>query len=82
MKRWCKLDKRASFFILWEEVSDVGIAIASSSVQSDPANNGKHIQLGSEVGYVLSDSPNSKSLMIQLSKIKINLKRVKKTYEQ
>ena len=46
--------------MLWEEVSDVGIAIASNSVQSDPANNGKHIQLGSVVGYVLSDPPSSK----------------------
>ena len=54
----------ASFFMLCEEVSDVGIAIASNSVQSDPANNGKHIQLGSVVGgYVLSDSPSSEIIM-------------------
>ena len=49
--------------MLWEEVSDVGIAIASNSVQSDPANNGKHIQLGSVVGYVLSGSPSSEMIM-------------------
>ena len=49
--------------MLWEEVSDVGIAIASNSVQSDPANNGKHIQLGSVEGYVLSDSPSSEMIM-------------------
>ena len=49
--------------MLWEEVSDVGIAIASNSVQSDPANNGKHIQLGSVVGYVLSDSPSSEIML-------------------
>ena len=38
-----------------------GIAIASNSVQSDPATKGWHIQLGSEGGYVFSASPNSRN---------------------
>ena len=40
-------------------MSNDGIAIASRSVQSDPAPKGRHIQLGSEGRYVLSASPNS-----------------------